>query len=58
MNKPLKIIAMLAVFAGVALLVYLAGELALSGSPLAALAPVAVILFLIVMYIRRNDKQD
>jgi hypothetical protein len=58
MNKPLKIIATLCVFAVVAGLVYVAGESALSGSPLLALVPVGVVLFAIVAYIRFTDKQD
>jgi hypothetical protein len=58
MKKIIKLIATLGVFAGVAFLVYIAGELALSGSPIVALLPVAVILGLIVLYVRLNDKQD
>ena len=58
MKKIIKIITMLGVFSGVAFLVYIAGEFALSGSPIVALLPVAVILGLIVLYVRLNDKQD
>jgi hypothetical protein len=58
MKKIIKIIATLGVFVGVAFLVYSAGEFALSGSPIVALLPVAVILGLIVLYVRLNDKRD
>ncbi|MFT4732194.1 MAG: hypothetical protein ACI89W_001217 [Gammaproteobacteria bacterium] len=58
MKKIIKLITMLGVFSGVAFLVYIAGEFALSGSPIVALLPVAVILGLIVLYVRLNDKQD
>ena len=58
MSKPIKLISTLAVFAIIALIVYVAGELALSNSPLAALVPVGVILAIIVVYIRIKDKQD
>ncbi|MFQ3206834.1 MAG: hypothetical protein ACI9IT_000975 [Glaciecola sp.] len=56
MKKIIKLIATLGVFAGVAFLVYIAGQFALSGSPIVALLPVAVILGLIVLYVRLNDK--
>nr|WP_297348371.1 hypothetical protein [uncultured Glaciecola sp.] len=58
MKKMIKLIATLGVFAGVAFLVYTAGQFALSGSPIVALLPVAIILVLIVLYVRLNDKQD
>lgn len=58
MSKPIKLIATLALFAIIALIVYVAGELALSNSPLIALAPVAALLAIIVVYIKIKDKQD
>ena len=58
MSKPIKLIATLALFAVIALIVYVAGELALSNSPLGALVPVGVLLAIIVVYIRIKDKQD
>jgi hypothetical protein len=56
MNKLIKLLFTLILFAGVAFLVYVAGNFALAGSPLIALIPVSVVLFVIVMYIRYNDK--
>ena len=58
MSKLIKLIATLALFAIIALIVSVAGELALSNSPLGALAPVAALLAIIVLYIRIKDKQD
>lgn len=58
MSKPIKLIATLALFAVIAVIVYVAGELALSNSPLGALVPVGVLLAIIVVYIRIKDKQD
>jgi hypothetical protein len=58
MNKPLKLLVTLGAFAGVAGLVYVAGEIALSDSPLLALAPVALVLSIIIVFIRMNDKKD
>jgi len=58
MNKPLKLLTTLGAFALVAGLVYVAGEMALSASPVLALAPVALVLSIIILFIRLNDKQD
>ena len=58
MNKPMKLFTTLGLFAGIALIVYIAGQLALSDSPLGALVPVGVLLLVIVLYIRVNDKKD
>jgi uncharacterized protein with PQ loop repeat len=58
MNKPMKIFTTLGMFAGIALIVYVAGQLALSDSPLAALVPVGLLLMIIILYIRINDKKD
>lgn len=58
MNKPLKLLSTFGAFAAVAGLVYVAGEMALSESPLFALAPVALVLSIIIVFIRMNDKQD
>ena len=58
MSKPIKLIATLGLFAAIAFIVYVAGELALSDSPLGALVPVAILLAIIVVYIRLKDKQD
>ncbi|MFQ3220620.1 MAG: 1,4-dihydroxy-2-naphthoate octaprenyltransferase [Paraglaciecola sp.] len=58
MNKAMKVLTTLGLFAGVALIVYIAGELALSNSPLGALVPVGVLLLIIIVYIRLNDKKD
>ncbi|MFQ3236110.1 MAG: 1,4-dihydroxy-2-naphthoate octaprenyltransferase [Paraglaciecola sp.] len=57
MNKSIKLLTTLGLFAGIALIVYIAGELALSNSPLGALVPVGVLLLIIVLYIRLNDKK-
>ena len=58
MNKPMKLFTTLGLFAGIALIVYIAGQLALSDSPLGALVPVGILLLVIVLYIRANDKKD
>jgi len=58
MNKGMKLFLTLCVFASVAVLVYFAGESALSDSPILALVPVGVVLFCIVLYIRFSDKKD
>jgi uncharacterized protein with PQ loop repeat len=58
MNKPMKIFTTLGMFAGIALIVYIAGQLALSDSPLGALVPVGLLLMIIILYIRINDKKD
>ena len=58
MNKPMKVFTTLGLFAGIALIVYIAGQLALSDSPLGALVPVGILLLVIVLYIRVNDKKD
>jgi hypothetical protein len=58
MNKPLKLFVTLGAFAVVAGLVYVAGEMALSDSPLLALAPVTLVLLITIVFIRMNDKQD
>ncbi|MFT5839173.1 MAG: hypothetical protein ACI9UT_001675 [Flavobacteriales bacterium] len=58
MSKPIKLISALVLSVVIALIVYVAGELALSNSPLAALVPVGVLLAIIVVYIRIKDKQD
>ncbi|GAC30724.1 hypothetical protein [Brumicola pallidula] len=58
MNKPTKIIAMLLAFAGIAFLVHIAGELALSGKPLIAILPVGVVLCVILLYIKFSDKKN
>jgi hypothetical protein len=58
MNKPMKIFTTLGMFAGIALIVYVAGQLALSDSPLGALVPVGLLLMIIILYIRINDKKD
>jgi 1,4-dihydroxy-2-naphthoate octaprenyltransferase len=58
MNKSMKVFAMLGLFAVIAAIVYIAGELALSDSPLGALVPVGLLLLIIVAYIRFNDKKE
>lgn len=58
MNKPMKLLTTLGLFAGIALIVFIAGQLALSESPLGALIPVGILLLVIVLYIRVNDKKD
>jgi 1,4-dihydroxy-2-naphthoate octaprenyltransferase len=58
MNKPTKLFTTLGLFAAIAVIVYVAGELALSNSPLGALVPVGVLLSIIVIYVRLNDKKD
>lgn len=58
MSKPIKLIATLALFAVIALVVYIAGELALSNSPLGALVPVGLLLAIIVVYIKIKEKQE
>ena len=58
MNKPIKLFTTVGLFAAIAVIVYVAGELALSNSPLGALIPVGVLLSIIVIYVRLNDKKD
>jgi len=58
MNKSIKFIVSLGGFALIALMVYVAGHFALSGSPILALLPVALVLGAIVFYIKWNDKED
>ncbi|MBP2280571.1 hypothetical protein RCH20_000274 [Psychrobacter sp. PL15] len=58
MKKLIKLLTMLGAFAAVAALVYVAGETALSGSPLMALVPVTIILTLTILYIRLSDKRE
>lgn len=58
MNKTIKLIATLCAFAAIAFVVYLAGDLAMSDSPILALVPVGVLLFSIILYIRLKDKED
>lgn len=58
MNKPLKLVLTLAAFVAIASLVYLAGYLSLSTTPLIALLPVAIILVGIVFYIRINENDS
>jgi len=57
MKKGIKLLLVVASFAAIALGVYIAGETALSSSPIMALIPVAVLLVIIVFYIRYQDKQ-
>ncbi|MDC0603090.1 hypothetical protein OAP14_08695 [Aliiglaciecola sp.] len=57
MKKSLKLLLIIASFAAIALVVYVAGETALSKSPIFALVPVAILLVIIVFYIRSQDKQ-
>lgn len=56
MNKYLTLIVVLGAFAIIALLVYVAGEMALSNSPLLALVPVAIVISVIVFYIKKSEK--
>lgn len=58
MNKSMKILSTFGLFAVIAVIVFIAGELALSDFPLSALAPVGVLLLIIVAYIRLNDKKE
>ncbi|MFT6269838.1 MAG: hypothetical protein ACJAVV_002665 [Alphaproteobacteria bacterium] len=58
MNKTIKLIATLCAFVAIAFVVYLAGDLAMSDSPILALVPVGVLLFSIILYIRLKDKED
>jgi len=53
-----KITSVIAILAMIALVVYAAGEFALSGSPLFALLPVGILLAAIVIYIRFKEKQN
>jgi hypothetical protein len=57
MNKLVKFFVMLVLFSIVASLVFVAGDFAMSGSPLIALIPVSVILIAVVTYIQYNDKR-
>jgi hypothetical protein len=57
MNKLVKFFVMLVLFSIVASLVFVAGDFAMSGSPLIALIPVSVILIAVVAYIQYNDKR-
>lgn len=56
MNLLVKIITVAAILAVIALVVYAAGEFALSGSPLFALLPVGLLLIAIVVYIRVKER--
>ncbi|MFT6284755.1 MAG: peptidoglycan/LPS O-acetylase OafA/YrhL [Arenicella sp.] len=58
MNKSMKILSTFGLFAVIAVIVFIAGELALSDFPLSALAPVGLLLLIIVAYIRLNDKKE
>ena len=58
MNKPIKLIAMLIAFAGIAFLVNVAGELALSDKPLIAMLPVGAVLLVILLYIRFSNEKS
>lgn len=58
MNKPTKLIATLIAFAGIAFLVHVAGELALSDKPLIAMLPVAAVLLVVLLYIRFSNKKN
>jgi NADH:ubiquinone oxidoreductase subunit 6 (subunit J) len=58
MKKNIKFIVSLGGFALIALLVYIAGHFALSGSPILALVPVALVLGAIVFYIKWNERED
>lgn len=57
MNMFVKIITVIGVLGLIALVVYAAGEFALSGSPLLALIPVGALLTVIVLYIRAKERQ-
>ncbi|AGH44035.1 hypothetical protein C427_1926 [Paraglaciecola psychrophila 170] len=57
MNKSIKTFALVGLFATIAVIVYIAGKLALSDSPLGALVPVGLLLLIVVAYIRFNDKK-
>jgi len=58
MSMLVKITSVIAILAMIALVVYAAGEFALSGSPLFALLPVGILLAAIVIYIRFKEKQN
>jgi uncharacterized MAPEG superfamily protein len=55
MTRALRLVTLFCSFAAIALLVYIAGTLALSGSPILALLPVALLLLIIILYIRRQE---
>lgn len=53
----MKFLLIIASLIAIALVVYIAGETALSNSPMLALLPVATLLIVILLYIRYQDKQ-
>lgn len=55
MKKIMNIGLILMAFSCTAVLVYFAGILSLSSSPIMALAPVSLILLMAVLYIRLNN---
>lgn len=58
MSRFITVGLILCAFVAIAFGVYAAGELAMSGKPILALIPVAIVLFSIVVYIRLRDKKD
>ena len=57
MKSSMKFLFVIASFITIALVVYIAGETALSNTPVLALLPVATLLIAILLYIRFQDKQ-
>ena len=57
MKSSMKFLLVIASFITIALVVYIAGETALSNTPVLALLPVATLLIAILLYIRFQDKQ-
>jgi|GEM_PF-1790228 len=57
MNILVKIITVIATLSVITVVVYAAGEFALSGEPLLALIPVAILLAAIVIYIRFKESK-
>jgi hypothetical protein len=57
-KKLLNVTALFVALVSIALMVYIAGESALSSSPIVALLPVGLVLLCIVLYIRYHDKNN
>lgn len=57
MHKIVVLLLTLCAFAAIAFGVFKAGELAMSGQPVLALIPVAILLFGIIFYIRMRDRK-
>jgi hypothetical protein len=58
MKRPANIIASFAVFTGISLVIYFALELIIDRRYISALMLVLSLLFIILVWVRRRDKQE